>query len=445
MKILYIVPYAPTPIRTRPYNLLIGLLGQGHQVTLATVWENETEKSILADFTKKGMHVLAAHLSRPRIAKNLVTALIFGHPLQANYSWQPEVARQVDALCNFTPNSHQLSPNFDIIHIEHLRGAIYGLRIRSKQTQGSTPPGWLNLRAAAGLSTTIPIVWDSVDNISALFEQAARRGASRFGRWVTQFEIPRTRRFEASLLDQFQQTLVTSPVDKRAFEKLLEEEKHCSNSQHSLPIEVLTNGVDLITFRPAETSYQRDLVIFSGKLSYHANISAALYLVKQVMPIVWERRPHTRVLLAGKDPHSILQGLSKEDHRIELTGTVPDLPSYIQRAAVAVATITYGAGVQNKVLEAMACATPVVATSKAISALQAQPEHEILVADDPNGLAAQILRLLEDEQLRQSIAQNGLDYVRRNHKWNPIATQLVTIYEKVVHNSIVNSASKFSQ
>jgi glycosyltransferase involved in cell wall biosynthesis len=176
-------------------------------------------------------------------------------------------------------------------------------------------------------------------------------------------------------------------------------------------------------------------VIFSGKLSYHANISAALFLVKQVMPIVWERRPQTRVLLAGKDPNPILLSLSKENHRVEITGTIPDLPSHIQSAAVSAATITYGAGVQNKVLEAMACATPVVATSKAVSALKAEPGYEALVADDPVGIATHILSLLDDEQMRQNIGQNGLNYVRRNHQWNSITSQLVTIYENILNRA----------
>ena len=435
MKILYIVPYAPTPIRTRPYNLLLGLLRQGHQVTLATVWENDAENKSLAELTQAGAQVLAAHLSKPRIAINLAAALISGLPLQANYSWQPGVAKQIIARCIYSAKSYDRSCEFDIIHIEHLRGAIYGLRLHSKEPNGSGLSGWPSTTLATELNTTVPIIWDSVDNISSLFEQAARNGASNFGRWVTRFEIPRTRRYEANLIDQFTRTLVTSPVDLAAFEKLREEVKVRSQSPSNLTISVLTNGVDLDTFKPSETPYQRDLVIFSGKLSYHANISAALFLVKQVMPIVWERRPQTRVLLAGKDPNPILLSLSKENHRVEITGTIPDLPSHIQSAAVSAATITYGAGVQNKVLEAMACATPVVATSKAVSALKAEPGYEALVADDPVGIATHILSLLGDEQMRQNIAQNGLNYVRRNHQWNSVTSQLVTIYENILNRA----------
>ena len=93
MHILYIVPYTPTPIRTRPYHLLRGLVARGHRVTLATLWQSDAEHAALADWQRLGVEVIATPLSKPRAAWNSLLALPAGIPMQASYCWQPELAQ----------------------------------------------------------------------------------------------------------------------------------------------------------------------------------------------------------------------------------------------------------------------------------------------------------------------------------------------------------------
>ncbi len=360
MKILYVVPYAPTPIRTRPYNLVRSLVRLGHQVTLATLWENQEEYAGLQILSQEGIHLVCEPLTRVQIAQNLAEALLKRKPLQSYYSWNRILANKI---ANHSDNHYQ---SCDIIHFEHLRGAVYGLFLKRLSKKQASP---------------IPLVWDSVDNISALFEQAAAQSEGGFGRWVTRLELPLTRRYESDLRNQFSRLLVTSPADQAAFESL--KPGKTLNPNRPTRIDVLTNGVDLETFSAPTGARQSDQIVFTGKLSYHANLAAALFLAEQILPKVWEKRPQTRLQIVGKDPPARLIQLSQAEPRIEVTGTVPNLPRYLQQASVSAATLTYGAGVQNKVLEAMACGTPVVATSKAVSALQAVPGQDVLVADEP--------------------------------------------------------------
>lgn len=406
MHILYIVPYTPTPIRTRPYNLLVNLAKQGHSVTLATVWENDEEHQFLDNFSKKGIEVLTEQLSRAQITKNLLYAVIKRLPLQATYSWCPNLANKIAVKIN----GGQLRS--DIIQIEHLRGAIYGWRLK----QMIHP------------SKAISFVWDSVDNITYLFEQATQHSRSGFGRWVTRLELPLTRRYERQLLEHFQHILVSSKVDKEAFINL----KGADTLQTTaLLIQVLPNGVDLEYFQPAALPRTSETVLFSGKLSYHANISAARFLVEGVMPLVWSRRPGVKVQLVGKDPHPSLVELGQRDPRVQVTGTVPDIRKYLCRATVSAATLTYGAGIQNKVLEAMACATPVVATSKAATALQALPGQDLLVADEAAQLADHLLHILDNPELARQIGDHGRQYVVANHDWQLIVHNLTNCYENI--------------
>jgi glycosyltransferase involved in cell wall biosynthesis len=99
---------------------------------------------------------------------------------------------------------------------------------------------------------------------------------------------------------------------------------------------------------------------------------------------------------------------------------------------VAVVPAVYGAGIQNKVLEAMACGTPVVATESAVSALNLKPDHDLLVANKTEAFARQVLRLMDEPNLRQTIGANGLEYVRRYHAWPEIGANLETIYRSVI-------------
>jgi len=282
-----------------------------------------------------------------------------------------------------------------------------------------------------GLS--IPIVWDSVDCISLLFEGASRNSSNAFVRLITRFELPRTRRFEGFLVHQFERVLATSPQDKRALYELGDQYSRASNPE-AYNVTVLPNGVDLEYFSPIPNQRESDIIIFTGKLSYHANQTAATYLADDIMPHIWERRPQTKLQLVGKDPPAAIRRLAERETHIEVSGYVPDMRNYLCRASLAIAPLVYGAGIQNKVLEAMACGIPVAASSQAASALGAIPGRDVLVADEPQEIAAAALQLLDDPHLNTHIGENGRAYVERHHDWNSIAAQLENIYRETIGN-----------
>ena len=398
MNILFVCPYTPTRIRTRSLNLLRALVQRGHRVTLATLWENEQELGALDEWRAQNVSIIAARLTKPQVGMNAARALASGKPLQSLYCWQPALMRQLIERAN--------AP-IDFIHVEHLRGAEYGLRLRRAKP-------------------SIPIVWDSVDCISYLFEQAAQSSRSLFGKWITRFELGRTRRREDWLVKQFNRTLVTSELDKRAFMQL---EPHADLSTISERIQVLRNGVDLEYFAPRGAPRDTPTIIFTGKLSYHANITAAMYLIDQIMPRVWQTVPAARAQIVGyKPPRQLLDLQTKNPARVSVIGTVPDLRPYLSQASVAVAPMLYGAGIQNKVLEAMAMATPVVAMPQAVAALSVCAESDLLIGQSPDELAHQIVRVLTDPNLAERLGRAGRRYVESNHDWNRIAAQLESIY-----------------
>jgi glycosyltransferase involved in cell wall biosynthesis len=320
-------------------------------------------------------------------------------PLQTVYSWRGGMAQ---ALAERVAHK-----DFDVVHVEHLRGSKYARFIKSK-------------------FPSIPVVWDSVDCISHLFQQASGQSSSFFGKFVTRFDLPRTRRAEGDLICSFNHTLVTSSADKDALLAL------APKGRQVAPLSVLPNGVDLDYFKPnSDIQREPETLVFSGKMSYHANIAMVKFLVTTIMPQVWAKRPRTKLVVVGKDPTPDIREFGRNP-LITITGTVYDIRPYLWGAAASVVPLLYGAGIQNKILEAMATGTPVVTTSRTLSALGAKPAKEILVADTPDDFSAEILRLLENGSVSGEVGDAGLRYVREYHDWNRIASRLANVYGQVV-------------
>jgi polysaccharide biosynthesis protein PslH len=146
------------------------------------------------------------------------------------------------------------------------------------------------------------------------------------------------------------------------------------------------------------------------------------------MPRVWNSCPEAQLFVVGKDPPPDVKKLENRP-QVTVTGTVDDIRPYLWRATVSIVPLLYGAGIQNKILEAMATGTPVATTSRTLSALQAQPGKDLLVADKADEFAQNILQLINDTNLARAIGDSGLAYVRSKHDWISIASQLTSIYK----------------
>lgn len=420
-RILYIVPYVPNLIRVRPYNFIRSLSAHGNRVTVLTVCTDESDWEDIERLKEEVFQVEAVNVSRLQSVLNCIKTFPTTIPLQASFSWSEELKSHINRLYS----------EVDIVHVEHLRGARFGLYAASIR-ENSNPP----------------IVWDSVDCISYLFEQAAQRSESVLGKLMSRLELPKTRRYEAWLLSMFDRVLVTSLVDKEKLEALQMKEgggeiNPITGNDLEVPgiragtsrIDILRNGVDLDYFIPTDEPRDPKMLVFSGKMSYHANITACHFLVDEVMPIIWESFPEARLMIVGKDPPKRIRNFAhRYPGRVEVTGTVPDIRPYLRRASIALLPIVYGAGCQNKILEALACETPVVTVEPAVTCLNAKHNSDILIAEDSEEIAKFAIRLLGDSQERRKIGKAGRKYVEKNHRWSDITLALEEIYCEVLND-----------
>jgi glycosyltransferase involved in cell wall biosynthesis len=399
MNILIVIPYTPTLIRVRPYNF-VRELAKHQRLTLATVWENDAEREALRAFERDGIEVIAAPLTKARMGVNVLRTLPTPTPLQATICWQPALMQKIRERLT-------RANDFAVCHVEHLRGAAYGLQLK----------------------TNLPTVWDSVDCISHLFEQASQHSRSLLSRARTLVDLERTRRYEGRLVHEFAHVLVTSAIDKAALEKLGGRHRHTHPTATASPLTVLANGVDLDYFQPMTQPRQPETLVISGKMSYHANVTAVLHFAKNILPLIWRERPQTQLWIVGQAPPPSVQALAA-DARIKVTGYVSDLRSYLNAATVSVCPLVYGAGIQNKVLEAMACATPVVSGTRGLGALQTQADVQVLVGETPESFAQHVLRLLADPVLARRIGAAGRQFVESHHSWSALVTQLEGVYRE---------------
>jgi glycosyltransferase involved in cell wall biosynthesis len=169
-------------------------------------------------------------------------------------------------------------------------------------------------------------------------------------------------------------------------------------------------------------------------MSYHANIAAVEDLVEKIMPLVWKKQPDAQLFIVGKDPTPAVQALS-EIPNVSVTGSVPDMRPYLAEACVAISTVRYGVGVQNKVLEAMAMGTPVVCSSQANSALNTRNGEDILVGSHAEEVAQHIVTLLQSPEKREHIGAAGRRYVETYHTWDHAAQLLETLYQKAIQTA----------
>jgi glycosyltransferase involved in cell wall biosynthesis len=169
-------------------------------------------------------------------------------------------------------------------------------------------------------------------------------------------------------------------------------------------------------------------LIFVGHLRVFHNVDAARYLVGEILPLVRRQVPGCTVEIAGASPDPSVQALA-ETPGVSVPGFVEDLNQALNQASVFVAPLRFAAGVQNKVLEAMAAGRPVVTTGAIADGLGAVPGRDLLTGEDAPALAGEIVRLLGDAELQTALGQAGRQFVQEKYGWHYAVERMGAIEE----------------
>jgi sugar transferase (PEP-CTERM/EpsH1 system associated) len=228
-----------------------------------------------------------------------------------------------------------------------------------------------------------PLVLDMVDVDSQKWRDLSERASFPLS-LVYAREARALSRFEALATNRAYSTTVITQREAEALRALAPAGR----------IVVSPNGLDAESLRPPGPPSQTRDIVFCGVMSYAPNAGAAEWMAKRVWPIVHARHPDARLLLVGAEPPTQVKTLASTEHAIEVTGTVPDVRSYLWNAAAAVAPLQVARGTQNKVLEAVAAGLPVVVTDVVGDGLPEEVLPACVVANSTEAFAEAVGRLL---------------------------------------------------
>jgi glycosyltransferase involved in cell wall biosynthesis len=194
-----------------------------------------------------------------------------------------------------------------------------------------------------------------------------------------------------------------------------------------LPIVYLPSGVDLAALDACFDPAAEDEVLFVGNYLHPPNVEGALWLAREVWPLVRRARPSARLTLAGRSPPPSVTALAAPGIRVP--GLLDDLGPLYARSSVAAAPIFWGSGVRIKILEALARGLPLVTTALAAEGIALRDGESALFAEDAEGFAAAIVRLLGNRELRARLGAGGRTVVERDYDWRRIGERLAGLYE----------------
>jgi len=148
------------------------------------------------------------------------------------------------------------------------------------------------------------------------------------------------------------------------------------------------------------------------------------------MPLVWKHNPQINVILAGATPHNSVMALASD--RVKVSGWLDDIREAYAYSDIFVAPMQIGTGLQNKLLEAMAMSMPCISSELANKALKATNGEHILIGsnDDAESYAKHIIKLTEDKEFANNIAEKGHQFVKQNYDWKNAVDKLEALFVK---------------
>jgi len=264
------------------------------------------------------------------------------------------------------------------------------------------------------------VIVDLVDVDSAKFEAYAT-GKPWPRNWIDAREGRLLAAEEARLAKLADATLLVSEAEAELLRSRLPEPAN---------VQALGNGIDTALFDPAKVEPASlgdgPHLVFTGQMDYAPNVAAALRAIEFILPAVRQHHPHARLHIVGRAPaRELLVHQDKEG--VHIHGEVPDVKPFLAAADVVVAPLAIARGVQNKVLEAMAMARPVVLTPGAATGIEAEDGAQFAVGETDAALAAQVLALLANRGAAQAMGKAARQFVVGHRGWDAMLAELPAI------------------
>ena len=389
MRILSLANVVPYPahggLHLRILNLLERIATR-HEVTLGCHLWDESDRASFEPLNDRGIRTVGARVWPGSWRRHGLAALRAGLR-----GLPPETAQYQ------TAELHRLvrEGDYDLLHVEESILAPYAR---------SCPPD----RRRVLTLHNVHFVQDR--RIAAIEPSRSRRAVKRFNAaWMW--------RYEPRVVAEFDRCIAVSEDDRRTL----------LSRDAALDIDVVPNGVDTARLRPLPSHQGPPALIFMGSMAYPPCRDAAIWLVREILPLIRARHPAAEAWIVGKHPPSELLALAGPG--VYVMGEVPDVTPYYARSTLAIVPLRAGGGSRLKILEAMALGRAVVSTRLGVEGLNLTPGQNVLVGDTAAELADAVDRLLSDPVARQTLEGRARELVEASYDWDDLAAQQMAIYQ----------------
>ncbi len=356
-------------------------LQQRHELHLLTFAQTKEDLGYKTELEKIFTEVHLVYLPKWKSALNCLSGIWDDKPLQVLYFQSAELQQQLNELLAL----HK----YDAVHVQHLRMSPY-------------LAGRKDIARILDLPDAFSLYWERRKNVKrnlpvTLFENIEQKKVLRY----------------EGILKEYNMALACSVEDIAYLEQ-----KH-----HSGNLRLLPNGVDMTTFSPRNHDYTHNhTLLFTGNMDYAPNVDAVVYFAGTILPEIRKVFPNVKFVIAGQRPVPKVMELANE--HVVVTGFIKDLAATYNAASVVVAPLRFGAGTQNKVLEAMAMGVPVVCSNIGFAGLGINSGEGAIMQTDPAKFADTVTELLSSESKRKETGEAGTAVIRTKFDWDIVAAKL---------------------
>lgn len=394
VKILFLTPRFPYPLvggdRIKSYHLIAHLASK-YDVTLVSFYQGKTKyplKEHIAEVEKLGLDLHIVPISPMKAGLRILFTSLFKYPLEIGYYTQPEFARIVDSLL--------ASKDFDFGISFFMRTAEY---IKD---------------------TPIKKILVSED-CRRLYQQRSYEKSTGIGqKAIRRWEYKMLKKYEPEIVNHFNVTTLVSNEDIKAMQS------NNSNVHYAL----LSNGVDLDSFTPKDSDKEKIDMLFTGKLDLWANYLMINTIVKEILPGVRKKMPDIKFNIVGANPTNSILALQNEF--INVYSNVPSMVPYLQKASIFIHPHQGGSGIQNKLLEAMACGIPVVTSPTGVQGIEATHGIDVMIGRDSEEMIRYTIKILTDKAFAEYIGNNARQLMIDTHSWKHIFDEIDSIMNKLL-------------
>jgi sugar transferase (PEP-CTERM/EpsH1 system associated) len=271
-----------------------------------------------------------------------------------------------------------------------------------------------SLNVPDGLNVPTVLFQHNVE--AALWERHAAVPQNTVRRAYMREQARRMRAFEAAECRRFGRVVAVSEADADTMRR-----DYGPQSVRAVP-----TGVDLEYFRPIEARARTSSeIVFVGSMDWMPNEEGIRWFADEVFPTILAKAPEAVLTIVGRLPTPAVLELARRNPSIRVTGTVPDVRPYMERAALSIVPLRIGGGTRLKIFEAMATRLPVVSTTIGAEGLPVADGRHLLIRDSDAEFADAVIGLLQAPARAQVLADNALSYVREHCGWAAVADQFV--------------------